>query len=101
VTGRKVPYEVGPRRSGDPAVLVANSDKLKRTLGWTPRFPELNDTIATAWQFENRGAATRKADYIATPKTEFAASREGLIGIPLDRTGEALPSLRQPITLPG
>src|SRR5579864_2697370 len=52
VTGRTVPYEIGPRRAGDPPVLVANSDKLKRTLGWKPRFPELTDIVTTAWQFE-------------------------------------------------
>jgi UDP-glucose 4-epimerase len=52
VTGRKVPYTMGPRRAGDPPVLVANSDKLKRTLGWKPGFPELTDIVATAWKFE-------------------------------------------------
>jgi UDP-glucose 4-epimerase len=56
VTGEKVPHEMGPRRAGDPAVLVANSDKLKRTLGWKPRFPDLKDIVATAWQFEKRRA---------------------------------------------
>jgi UDP-glucose-4-epimerase GalE len=56
VTGRKVPHEVGPRRAGDPPVLVANSDKLKRTLGWKPKFPELRDIVATAWQFEKQRA---------------------------------------------
>src|SRR5580658_5586811 len=56
VTGRKVPHEIGPRRAGDPAVLVANSDKLKRTLGWKPKFPELQGIVATAWQFEKRRA---------------------------------------------
>ena len=54
VTGRKVPYTMGPRRAGDPPVLVANSDKLKRTLGWKPKFPELTDIVATAWQFEQK-----------------------------------------------
>jgi UDP-glucose-4-epimerase GalE len=54
VTGRKVPYTMGPRRSGDPPVLVANSEKLKRTLGWKPKFPELTDIVATAWQFERK-----------------------------------------------
>jgi UDP-glucose-4-epimerase GalE len=56
VTGKKVPHEMGPRRAGDPAVLVANSDKLKRTLGWKPKFPELADIVATAWQFEKKRA---------------------------------------------
>jgi UDP-glucose-4-epimerase GalE len=53
-TGRKVPHEIGPRRPGDPATLVANSDKLKRMLGWKPSLPELKDIVATAWQFENQ-----------------------------------------------
>ena len=57
-TGRKVPREIGPRRAGDPAVLVANSDKLKRTLGWQPKFTEIEDIVATAWQFEEKRAAT-------------------------------------------
>jgi UDP-glucose-4-epimerase GalE len=52
VSGRTVPYEIGPRRAGDAPVLVANSDKLKRALGWKPRFPELTDIVTTAWQFE-------------------------------------------------
>jgi UDP-glucose 4-epimerase/UDP-arabinose 4-epimerase len=56
-TGRKVPHKIGPRREGDPAVLVASSDKLKRTLGWKPRFTEIKDIAATAWQFEQKRAA--------------------------------------------
>jgi len=55
VTGQKVPHQIGQRREGDPAVLVANSDKLKRTLGWTPKFAEIRDIVATAWQFERSG----------------------------------------------
>jgi len=58
ITGRRVPFEVGPRRSGDAPVLVANSGKLKQKLGWKPKFPELTDIIATAWQFEMSRAAT-------------------------------------------
>ncbi len=56
-TGRKVPHEIGPRREGDPAVLVANSDKLKRTLGWKPKYTEIGDVVATAWQFEQNRSA--------------------------------------------
>jgi UDP-glucose-4-epimerase GalE len=59
VTGRKVPHEIGPRRAGDPAVLVADSDKLKQALGWKPRFTAIKDIVATAWQFENKRAAAR------------------------------------------
>ena len=54
--GQKVPHEIGARRAGDPAVLVANSDKLKRTLGWKPKFSELKDIVATAWQFDEKRA---------------------------------------------
>lgn len=54
VTGTKVPHGIGPRRAGDPAVLVANADKLKRTLGWKPKFSDLDDIVATAWQFEKK-----------------------------------------------
>jgi len=54
VTGKKVPHEIGPRREGDPAALVANSDKLQRTLGWKPKFPEIRDIVATAWHFEQK-----------------------------------------------
>jgi UDP-glucose-4-epimerase GalE len=54
VTGRPAPFAMGPRRAGDPAVLVANSDKLKRVLGWTPRFVELNEIVRTAWEFEKK-----------------------------------------------
>jgi UDP-glucose-4-epimerase GalE len=51
VTGRMVPREFAPRREGDPPVLVANSEKLRRTLGWEPKFPGLRDIVGTAWQF--------------------------------------------------
>jgi UDP-glucose 4-epimerase len=54
ITGKKVPHSIGPRRAGDPAILVANADKLKRTLGWKPKFPDLDDIVTTAWQFEKK-----------------------------------------------
>jgi UDP-glucose 4-epimerase len=52
VTGAKVPYTVGPRRAGDAAVLVADSGKLRRELGWTPRYTELAGIVRTAFEFE-------------------------------------------------
>ena len=54
IVGRKVPRKIGPRRAGDPPVLVANSDKLKQTLGWKPKFTELADIVETAWHFEKK-----------------------------------------------
>jgi UDP-glucose 4-epimerase/UDP-arabinose 4-epimerase len=55
-TGRKVPYTVGPRREGDPPALVANSDKLRKILGWSPRFPGVREIVDSAWKFEERRA---------------------------------------------
>lgn len=51
VTGRKVPYTVGPRREGDPPSLVADSTRLQNTLGWKPTRAALDRIIADAWQF--------------------------------------------------
>jgi UDP-glucose-4-epimerase GalE len=51
VTGRKVPYVMGGRREGDPPALVANADKLRKVLGWTPRFAGVREIVATAWEF--------------------------------------------------
>jgi UDP-glucose-4-epimerase GalE len=55
VTGKKVPYEVGPRRDGDPPELVADSTKLQSTLGWQPRFSQLDEIVQTAWNFISTG----------------------------------------------
>jgi len=53
VTGKKVPYKVGPRREGDPAELVADSSKLQKTLGWTPKYDTLEAMVASAWEFDS------------------------------------------------
>jgi UDP-glucose 4-epimerase len=49
VTGHPIPVEIKDRRPGDPARLVASSDEAKKHLGWTPKHPELDDIIASAW----------------------------------------------------
>jgi UDP-glucose-4-epimerase GalE len=51
VTGKRVPVQAGPRRAGDPPVLVAAADKARRELGWTPRYGELGPIIETAWNW--------------------------------------------------
>jgi len=51
VTGKKVPYTIGPRREGDPPRLVANSQKLQTTLGWKPTRADLDRIVGDAWQF--------------------------------------------------
>ena len=57
ITGNKVPYIIGARREGDAPSLVANSDKLKRTLGWKPTRSDIRDIVRDAWAFENRRRA--------------------------------------------
>lgn len=51
VTGKKVAREEGERRPGDPAVLIASSEKIIRDLGWNPRFNKLEDIVASAWKW--------------------------------------------------
>jgi len=49
VTGRALKVVERPRRPGDPPRLVAAADKARRELGWTPRFPRLEDIVSSAW----------------------------------------------------
>ncbi len=52
VTGAAIPAELAGRRAGDPAVLVAASDRIQAELGWEPQHPDLDDAVADAWRFE-------------------------------------------------
>jgi UDP-glucose 4-epimerase len=54
VTGRKVPYVVGPRREGDPPALVAGSGRLREELGWAPRYSDLRAIVEHAWRFAQK-----------------------------------------------
>ncbi len=54
VTGRAVPYEVGPRRRGDVAVLLASKKRAGSVLGWTPRLSSLDTIIRTAWDWHRK-----------------------------------------------
>ena len=57
VTGKPIPAVIEPRRPGDPAVLVASSEKIRRELGWEPKHPELEQIIGSAWEYlKKRGA---------------------------------------------
>jgi UDP-glucose 4-epimerase len=51
VTGREVPVQYGPRRTGDPAVLFADAGKIQRELGWSARYTDIDQIIATAWNW--------------------------------------------------
>jgi UDP-glucose-4-epimerase GalE len=54
VTGRPVPVKEGPRRPGDPAELVASSERIRRELGWSPRYDDLRAIVQTAWDWHRR-----------------------------------------------
>ena len=51
VTGHPIPAEVTPRRPGDPAILIAGSDKIRAELGWDPTYPDLRSIVQTAWNW--------------------------------------------------
>ncbi len=57
VSGRPVPFEIGRRRAGDPAQLVAGADRARERLGWQPEVPSLDDIVASAWRWETGRSA--------------------------------------------
>lgn len=65
VTGHAIPVIEAPRRAGDPAELVASSQGIRSELGWTPRFPDLESIVGSAWAWRsahpNGYEATREA----------------------------------------
>jgi UDP-glucose 4-epimerase len=54
ITGRKIPRKLGPRRLGDPAVLVASKEKLKSALGWEAKHSSLEEIIQSAWAWKQK-----------------------------------------------
>ncbi len=52
VTGIDIAVQSGPRRPGDPAVLVADNQRIRRTLGWQPAGDSLDAIVGSAWRFE-------------------------------------------------
>ena len=53
VVGRPIPAKIAPRRAGDPAQLVASSEKAKKVLGWKPKFHDIDTIISTAWRWHS------------------------------------------------
>jgi len=51
ITGHDIPAVVGPRRPGDPDVLIASSETINHDLNWRPRYPQLKAIIQTAWDW--------------------------------------------------
>lgn len=54
ITKADVPTEIAPRRPGDPAVLIASSEKIKRELNWEPQYTDIRDIIYTAWEYRKK-----------------------------------------------
>ena len=54
ITGHAIPVRMAPRRAGDPAILVAGSERIRRELGWQPRFDGISALIATAWAWHRQ-----------------------------------------------
>jgi UDP-glucose-4-epimerase GalE len=53
VTGRPVPHRAAARRAGDPAVLYASAERIRRDLAWTPRRPDLETIVRDAWRWHS------------------------------------------------
>jgi UDP-glucose 4-epimerase len=54
VTGKSIATTFGPRRPGDPSVLVASSERIRRQLGWDPKYSDLDTIVETAWAWKQR-----------------------------------------------
>ena len=54
ITGQPIPVKIGPRRAGDPPILIASSDKIRRELNWQPKFPELRQIVESAWKWHKK-----------------------------------------------
>jgi UDP-glucose 4-epimerase len=54
VTGHPIPAEICARRPGDPAVLIASSEKAILELGWTPKYTQLDEIVRTAWEWHRK-----------------------------------------------
>lgn len=54
VTGHPIPVVEEPRRPGDPAILIASSEKIARELGWKPKYTDLDAILASAWQWHQQ-----------------------------------------------
>ena len=61
VTGHPIPAVETDRRPGDPATLIASSDKIKRELGWKPQYEDLEKIVHTAWKWQLKEAKKKEA----------------------------------------
>lgn len=93
VTGRAIPVQVGSRRPGDPAVLVASSARIRRELDWRPAHGELGEILESAWSWMR----DHPGGY--PPNTEWSqfSVRPGRIGQAFVHSHSPAPTLRWPL----
>jgi UDP-glucose 4-epimerase len=70
ITGHPIPAVEMPRRAGDPAVLIASSEKIKTDLGWVPKYADLETILASEWEWFQQ----HPGGYSAVESTETAAA---------------------------
>jgi UDP-glucose 4-epimerase len=54
ISGKKIPVVERPRRAGDPPTLVAGSEKIRRELGWEPKYQDIREIVRSAWAWHTR-----------------------------------------------
>lgn len=75
VTGRDIPVRLGPRRPGDPAVLLASSEKITAELGWRPQYQNLHEIIASAWRWMETHATGENGERASIARHPALAGR--------------------------
>jgi len=76
VTRAKIPEKIGPRRQGDPPILVAASQMIRSDLGWIPRYTELDQIVATAWNWRRN----HPQGFATSDQASRSAGRHALSG---------------------
>jgi hypothetical protein len=81
VTGRRVPHTVGPRRAGDPAVLVASNEALRKATGWMPVHSDLDTVVETAarWHTSHPNGYSDRAEKLEKPSVPAMGAAETTI----------------------
>jgi UDP-glucose 4-epimerase len=74
ITGREIPIKNGPRRPGDPAVLVASSDRIAKALGWRAQQSSLDAIMKSAWEWERTFSQRSDANQNTTRVTRAGAA---------------------------
>jgi UDP-glucose-4-epimerase GalE len=64
VTGSAVPHQMGPRRDGDPPMLVADSGRLQQDLGWVPKYSDIRTIVETGWRWETEGRRNQETESV-------------------------------------